>query len=421
MSTGLLTSLPTDAIRIALVLALSLLVGFEREEQKVENKVYRFGGVRTFPLLGLTGYALALLGGNDAILPAAGLIVVGGLMLLSYRHKLAAAETAGVTTEVSGLTIYVVGALIAHDYIWVSCALVVVSLLLLELKVGLEALTKRIPPTEIATLAKFLLLAVVILPIVPNQEFTEFRLNPFRMVLVVVAVSAVSYGSYVLERLDRGRGGIFLSAILGGAYSSTVTTVVLSKRCREDQRPELYAGGILAASGVMYVRLLVLLAIFNVALASTLAVPFAVLAVVAIAGGWWWSRQGKAVRKGEGPTLLPRNPLQLEAAVLFAVVFAVVLVVSQWVLQHLGRGGAYGFAAVMGVSDVDPYILSLTQTAGKLTPGQVATVSVVIAAASNNLAKGLYALGFAKGRGGKLALGALFGLAVLGLAPLLFL
>jgi uncharacterized membrane protein (DUF4010 family) len=172
---------------------------------------------------------------------------------------------------------------------------------------------------------------------------------------------------------------------------------------------------------MMYVRLLVLLAFFNTTLASALAVPFAVLAVVAIAGGWWWSRQGKAVRKGESPTLLPRNPLQLEAAVFFAVVFAVVLVVSQWVLQHLGRGGAYGFAAVMGVSDVDPYILSLTQTAGKLTPAQVAAISVVIAAASNNLAKGLYALGFAKGRGGKLALGALAGLAVLGLVPLLFL
>jgi uncharacterized membrane protein (DUF4010 family) len=421
MPQGLLASLPADAFRIALVLALSLLVGFEREEQKSESKVYRFGGVRTFPLLGLTGYALALLGGNDAILPAAGLIVVGGLMLLSYRHKLAAAEVAGVTTEVSGLAIYVVGALISRDYIWVSCALVVVSLLLLELKSALETLTRRIPPAEIATLAKFLLLAVVILPIVPNQELTAFQLNPFRMVLVVVAVSAVSYGSYVLERLDRGRGGIFLSAILGGAYSSTVTTVVLSKRCREDQRPELYAGSILAASGVMYVRLLVLLAFFNLTLAAALAVPFALLAAVAIAGGWWWSRQGKPAGRGERPTLLPRNPLQLEAAVFFGVVFALVLVVSQWVLQHLGRGGAYGFAAVMGVSDVDPYILSLTQTAGKLTPAQVAAVSVVIAAASNNLAKGFYALGFAKGRGGKLALGALGGLAALGLLPLLFL
>lgn len=413
--------LPADALRIALVLALSLLLGFEREEQKVENKVYRFGGVRTFPLLGLTGYALALLGGSDPLLSATGLIVVGGLMLLSYRHKLAAAEPAGVTTEVSGLAIFVVGALVAHDYIWVSCAVVVVSLLLLELKTALEALARRIPPTEIATLAKFLLLAVVILPIVPNRDLTQFQLNPFRMVLVVVAVSGVSYGSYVLERLDRGRGGIFLSAILGGAYSSTVTTVVLSKRCREDRRPKLYAGSILAASGVMYIRLLVLLAFFNVPLASSLAAPFTLLAAVAIVGGWWWSREGRENTGGEQSSLLPRNPLQLEAAVFFAAVFAAVLVLGQWVLQHLGQGGAYGFAVVMGVSDVDPYILSLTQTAGKLTPIQIAAASVTIAAASNNVMKGVYALIFAKERAGRLALAALFALAILGLIPLFFL
>lgn len=419
--TGLLTSLPTDAFRIALVLALSLLVGFEREEQKVESRVYRFGGVRTFPLLGLTGYALALLGGNEALLPATGLIVVGGLMFLSYRHKLAAAETAGVTTEVSGLAMYIVGALIAHDYIWVSCALVVVSLLLLELKTGLEALARRLPPAEIATFAKFLLLTVVILPIVPDQSFTSFDLNPFRLLLVVVAVSSVSYGSYVLEKIDRGRGGIFLSALLGGAYSSTVTTVVLSKRCREDQRPELYAGSMLAASGVMYARLLVLLAFFNLPLAASLLPSFGFLAAVAIGGGWWWSRRGNATGKGDQAPVLPRNPLQLEAAAIFGVIFVLVLVVTQIVIQRLGRGGTYAFAAVMGVSDVDPFVLSLTQTAGKMAPLQVAAASVAIAAASNNAVKGVYALAFAKARGGKLALGGLLGLAILGLVPLLFL
>jgi uncharacterized membrane protein (DUF4010 family) len=414
-----LTLLPADAARIAIVLALSLLVGFEREEQKLENGTYRFGGVRTFPLLGLTGYALALVGGE--ILPAAGLIVVGALMFLSYRHKLSASSAAGVTTEVSGLTIYVVGALVCRGYIWISCALVIVSLLLLELKSALESLTRRIPPAEISTLAKFLLLAVVILPIVPNQAYTEFDLNPFKVVVAVVAVCGVSYASYVLEKLDQGRGGIFLSGILGGAYSSTVTTIVLSKRCREDKRPELYAGSILAASGVMYARILILLAFFNLSLAGAVALPFALLAVAAVGAGWWWSTRGKAPPKGERGSVLPRNPLQLEAAVVFAIVLTAVLVLTELVATHLGTGGTYAFAGIMGVSDVDPFILGLTQTAGKLTPLQVAAASVVIAAASNNLVKGIYALVFAKERGGRLALLALIVLAVLGLMPLLFL
>lgn len=408
-----------DAVKLALVLGLSLLVGFEREEQKIENSAYRFGGVRTFPLLGLTGFGLALLGGD--LLPAAGLIVVGALMFLSYRHKLSASSAAGVTTEVSGLAIYVVGALVCRGYIWVSCALVIVSLLLLELKAALESLTRRVSGVEISTLAKFLLLAVVILPIVPNQGYTEFGLNPFKVVLAVVAVSGVSYASYVLEKLAQGRSGIFLSAILGGAYSSTVTTIVLSKRCREDKRPELYAGSILAASGVMYARILILLAFFNLSLAGAVALPFALLAAAAVGAGWWWSTRGKAAPRKEHTSVMPRNPLQLEAAVVFAVVLTAVVVLTQLVATHMGESGTYAFAGVMGVSDVDPFILGLTQTAGRVTPLQVASTSVIIAVASNNVIKGIYALVFAKDRGGRLALAALIGLAVAGLAPLFWL
>ena len=419
MLTGFLALLPPDSLKIALVLALSLLLGFEREEQKLEGGVYRFGGIRTFPLIGLTGYGLALLGGSNPLLTATGLVVVGGLMFLSYRHKLATAATPGVTTEISGLTIYVVGALVAQGYIWVSCALVILSLLLLELKSGLENLTRRIPAAEITPLAKFLLLAVVILPIVPDRGFTDFQLNPFRMLLVVVAVSGVSYGSYVVEKLSRGRGGVLLSGLLGGAYSSTVTSVVLSRRARQDPRAGLYAGSILAASGVMYARLLVLLAFFNLSLASSLAAPFLALAAAAILGGWWWARHADGPEP-KSESVMPRNPLQIEAAVIFGVLFAVILVVTQIVIQHLGTGGTYALAAVMGVSDVDPFILSLTQTAGRVTPLEVAAASVVIAAASNNVVKGLYALTFAKGRTGRVTFAALLGLALAGLVPLFF-
>ena len=420
MFTGFLALLPPDSVKIALVLALSLLLGFEREEQKSEGGVYRFGGVRTFPLLGLTGYGLALLGGTNPLLSATGLVVVGGLMFLSYRHKLASAAPAGVTTEISGLTIYVVGALICQGYIWVSCALVILSLLLLELKSALEALTRRVPAAEISTLAKFLLLAVVILPIVPDQGFTEFNLNPFKLLVVVVAVCGVSYASYVLERLDRGRSGIFLSALLGGAYSSTVTTVVLAKRCHEDQRPALYAGSILASSGVMYVRTLILIAFFNLSLAGAVAVPFIALTVLGVGAGWWWSTRERAAPTGAREPVLARNPLQLEAALVFAIVLAVVLVLTQLVGMRLGRSGTYALGALVGLSDITPFVLGLTQTAGKVTPLGVAAASVVIAAASNNVVKGFYALAFAKDRAGRVVLGALLIFAIVGLIPLLF-
>ncbi len=116
------------------------------------------------------------------------------------------------------------------------------SLLLLELKVVLEELAGRIPAEEILTFAKFLLLSAVILPILPNREFGPFHINPFKTWLVVVAVSAISYGSYVLQKVTKGRGGILLAAVLGGAYSSTVTTVVLARRAAREEHPHLFSG-----------------------------------------------------------------------------------------------------------------------------------------------------------------------------------
>ena len=170
--------LPPDAVKIALVLFLSFLVGLEREEHKTAKGTYSFGGVRTFPLIGLLGYAIALLSGSQLLPVTLGFLVVGGFLLLSYWHKLEQAEPAGVTSEMSGLTIYIVGALVFYDHLWMATALGVASLLLLELKTVLERIATRTAPEEILTFAKFLLLTAVILPIVPNQQFGRFHISP---------------------------------------------------------------------------------------------------------------------------------------------------------------------------------------------------------------------------------------------------
>src|SRR5207302_11260153 len=121
---------------------------------------------------------------------------------------------------------------------------------LLELKTTLEGLTTRIAPEEILTFTKFLLLTAVILPVVPDRDFGPFRINPAKAWLVVVAVSTVSYVSYIIQRVTKGKGGVLLAALLGGAYSSTVTTVVLAKRAARERQPHLLAGGTLIASGM---------------------------------------------------------------------------------------------------------------------------------------------------------------------------
>lgn len=220
--------LPPEAVKILLVLFLSFLIGLEREEHKAEAGYYGFGGVRTFPLIGLIGYSMALLSGTQLLPLTVGFLVIGGFLSLSYWHKLSSAEYPGVTSEMSGLATYLVGALVYYEHFWIATTLSVASLLLLELKTGLEKLASRAAPGEILTVAKFLLLSAVILPILPNQEFGRFHINPFKTWLVVVAVSTISYGSYILQKLTKERGGVVLAAFLGGAYSSTLTTVVMA-------------------------------------------------------------------------------------------------------------------------------------------------------------------------------------------------
>jgi uncharacterized membrane protein (DUF4010 family) len=413
--------LPSDAVKIVLVLFLSFLVGLEREEHKTAAGTYSFGGVRTFPLIGLLGYSIALLSGSQLLPVILGFLVVGGFLLLSYWHKLSRAEAGGVTSEMSGLTTYLVGALVFYDHLWIATALSVASLLLLELKTVLEHLATRTAPLEILTFAKFLLLTVVILPILPNQQFGPFRLNPFKTWLVVVAVSAISYGSYLLQKVTKERGGVILAAFLGGAYSSTVATVAMSRRAAREQRPHLFAGGILIASGVMYLRLVALLILFNRQLGVLLAPAFLALAAAAILAGWLWSRRPDPLQSQIKREFEPENPLELFAAFVFALFFIAMLILTQLAVTYLGLAGVNILAAIMGVTDVDPFIMGMTQTAGTLTPVKVAATAVLIAAASNNLIKGIYSFSLAGRKTGIQSLSLLAALAVAGLIPMFWL
>ena len=413
--------LPSEAMKILIVLFLSFLIGLEREEHKTESEHYSFGGVRTFPLIGLLGYIMALLSGRQILPLSIGFAVVGGFLLVSYRYKLesqAVPDVPGVTTEISGLGTYLLGALVCYGYYWIAATLAVISLLLLELKAVLEGLSKRIAPQEVLTFTKFLLLTAVILPVLPNAELTQFRINPFKTWLVVVAVSAISYGSYVLLSITKERSSVIASAILGGTYSSTATTVALAKRAAHEQCPDLFAGGILMASGMMYLRLAVLLALFNGMLFARLVLPLIILALLATLVGWLWSRRrGHGLEETRGE-YQPGNPLELRAALLFAAIFMAVMVLTGVAVAHLGKPGIYGLASLMGFMDVDPFVLGMTQAAGTLTPLSSAASSVLIAAASNNLAKGIYAYIFSDRKAGIQSFGLLSGLGLAGLAPL---
>ena len=414
----ILNLLPPEAAKILLTLFLSFLLGLEREEHKVAIPHYAFGGVRTFPLIGLIGYAMAFLSGDQLLPLTLGFAVVGSFLLVAYRHKLTTFELAGVTTEMSGLATYLVGALVYREQFWIATALTVASLFLLELKSFLEGLTTRIPPEEVLTFTKFLLLSAVILPVLPNQEFGIFKINPFKAWIVVVTVSAISYGSYVIQKVRKGQSGLIVAAILGGAYSSTVTTVVLAKRSTNTNHPHLISGATLVASSLMYLRIIALLGLFNRDLMRGVSFPFFILAAGGLAGGWLWSRRADPNRNEIMPEYAPQNPLELRAAFLFAALFLAMLIATHAAASYLGKTGVYSLAALMGVADVDPFIMGMTQSAGTTTALSVAANAIIIAAASNNLVKGLYAYAWSERQTGIQTFTLLCVFCALGLVPL---
>ena len=413
--------LPPEGTKILLVLFLSFLTGLEREERKTGNAQYYFGGVRTYPLIGLVAYGVSYLAGGQIMPVMIGFAIVAAFLLLSYRHKVETASFAGITSEMSALATYISGALVYRDQFWIATTVTVAGMLLLELKSTLEGLTGRIPPEEILTFTKFLLLSAVILPVVPDREFGPFAINPAKAWLVVVAVSTVSYGSYLIQKLTGGKGGVLLSAMLGGAYSSTATTLVLARRAAREKRPHLFSGGTLIASGMMYARLAALVSLFNRNLIGMLGVPFAILAGTALVAGWIWTRIPDAETGPVAREFEPKNPLEMRAAIGFAGLFVAMLIVTHLALTYLGRAGVYALAALMGVADVDPFTMGMTQAAGVNTPLTVAASGILIAAASNNLAKGIYAFSMSDRQTSVQSLAGLAALAAGGLLPLVWL
>jgi uncharacterized membrane protein (DUF4010 family) len=171
---------------------------------------------------------------------------------------------------------------------------------------------------------------------------------------------------------------------------------------------------------MMYLRLAGLVTIFNRSLVSILGVPFLILAAAAILGGWLWSRipdvqTGDVEREFE-----PKNPLEMHAALGFAALFVIILIVTRLVITYLGNAGVYSLAGLMGITDVDPFIMGMTQSAGQSTPLAVGAAAILIAAASNNLVKGIYSYSLSDRKTGVLSLGLLAALALAGLTPLLW-
>jgi uncharacterized membrane protein (DUF4010 family) len=403
-----------------LLLGLGFFFGLAFEEFHAQGGQARPGGVRSFPLLALSGVLLYRLDSEHLLPLSAGLLVLGAWLACYYWHVEEVdpdgRTNVGLMVPICNVLAYLLGPIALAEPPWVAIGTAVSAVLLLTARERLHGLARRVESGEIVTAGKFLILTGLVLPFLPDKPVTGLtEITPHQVWLAVIAVSTVSYASYLLRRYVAPPGAGLWVAVLGGLYSSTVTTVVLARRARAEPAMLRQAQtGIILASSIMYVRLLIVVAVFDPQLALRLAPPLLILAVIGLilAGLFYWIGASPNAEPAAS-VRTPVNPLELTAAFIFAALFIAISLASGWVRSQFGEGGLFALAAIVGLTDIDPFVLSIAAGGTESLPVGGAVAAILIAASSNNLMKAAYAVGFAGVRAAAIPAGAL-GLLALG-------
>lgn len=417
--------------RLAVLLGLSFFLGLAFEEYFGQRRLKAPGGVRTFPLLALAGGLLYTLMPDTPLLFLGGLFVLGLWLAVWYWQRLEIQRAdprlehgpgirldGGIMALVGNLLAYLLGPVTLTQPLWVPVAIAVTAVLLTGARERLHNFAETVGGTELATLAKFLIIIGIVLPLVPDEPVTKLTtITPYQVWLAVVVVSTLSYASYLVQRFVAPRHGLLYSAAFGGLYSSTATTVVLSRRARTSGSAPMLHAALVLSTGVMFLRILTVVAIFNLALAKVLAPSLLSLftAGILIAALLYW-RGGAATSANTEEVLPPSNPLEIQTALVFAVLFIALSVGVGWARTEFGAESLFVLAAFAGFTDVDPLVLSVAQEAQGTSPLAASAAAILIAAASNNVLKGVYTLSFAGRAAGIVPALALLFLALVGIA-----
>jgi uncharacterized membrane protein (DUF4010 family) len=396
MYNDLLQDIPPDLIHFVLVVVFSLLIGLEQRRHYINQPTETvFGTDRTFTLIGIAGFILYLINPQGLLPFIFGGIIIEGLLAIYYFQKIKIHQLFGMTSLVTALITYSLGPLIYTQPKWLVILIVVCVLILSEIKETLLNFSKKFDNTEFLTLAKFLILAGVILPLLPDQPISDtLNFSPYKFWLAIVLISAISYISYLLRKFIFPDKGILLTGLLGGLYSSTATIVILARKSREDIAGNRIIAAMFLAITMMYLRLFILAAFFNMAVAMKLLPYFIVLIILCTLIAIYFSLI-KKTSIGTGNESLPKeihqNPLEFKTAVVFGGLFILFALITGFVVGHYGAHGAQTLALMVGVTDIDPFILNLFQ--GKFNlDAMVITLAVLNAITSNNILKMIYAL-----------------------------
>ena len=409
-------------INFLVALGIGTIMGLEREIIHQRENVKEVGGIRTFILVSIMGFLLMYTSLN--IFKSQFFFIVGFtafLILLIASHIILAMKTdrVGTTTDIAAIMVFILSSLLAvesgSDYRLPSIILAILIASLLAFKENLHKFAKKVQMNEVFAAIKMALISVIILPFLPNKDYTllnvpilkDFILqfpkivptitqldvfNPFKIWLIVVFISGLSFLGYILVKVVGAKKGIGLTSFLGGIVSSTAVTVSLSKRSKESKVIRPLALGIILASSIMFIRVLVEVLVLNSSLFSSVFFPLFMMAIVGLICAFAVSFKTKE----KGKDIKFSNPFDLWPAIKFGFFFLFVLIASKLLYSYFGNSGIYLAALISGLADVDPMVISASTLAlsSTISPG-TAVLSIILALFSNTIVKAgiVYSLG----------------------------
>lgn len=363
----------------------------EKPQTLEEVEIPDSTGVRTFSVLALLGYMAAVLAEGDpwvaAVLVAAAAAMVLALYWRSGDHGL------GITTELAALAVTGLG-MMCRSHHNIAAALGLVLAVMLASKRSTHALVRKMRRVELTDTLKFLVVVVIVLPLLPNRALDPYEaFNPYKVGVLVVLVSGISFAGYFLTRLLGAQKGIGLTGIIGGLTSSTAVTAAMARTAKEAPGLGLIcAFSTVAANATMFARVLVIVAVIHPPLFWQLAWPvggMAVAAAIAAAVLWLVAGRAQKAQGNEDRQEVPlKNPFAITPALTFAVFFVFILFLLKLAKHYLGDSGLYVAAAVSGLADVDAITLSV---AGQVGSDEIAAkagaMGITIAVVSNSVTK----------------------------------
>lgn len=386
----------TDLIyRGALALAIGLIVGFQRE-----SKASALAGIRTFALFSMSGFFCALLEESGAHWAfATGLISLVAIVITGIFSNRERDKGTGLTSEMAAIVVYLLGAgfIFIRDFRLVVVAGGILALLL-YLKESMHGFIGRMSKVDVKAVMQFVLLSLVILPLLPDESYDNFGvLNVRKIWLMVVLITGISLVSYTIQKIKRDSSGTLWSGILGGLISSTATTVTLSQFSAKSTGNLAIIPALVIASTVAFVRVLGEILIVSPTTFRSIVIPLSLLFGFMIVLSVFSYRHIKG-EINEVPVADDKSPAQLKAAVIFGLLFALILYLSAWARSEYGDQGLYAVSLISGLIDVDAITLSTSELVErKQIETGLGWRLVMVAFLSNLFFKGIIVSSLARG------------------------